>query len=55
MVKADEVGLLVGADESKSMAVVVIEVGVEGLLVLLGFLISRVFLCLGGVVCLWVK
>lgn len=53
MVKADEVGLLVGADESKSMAVVVIEVGVEGLL--LGFLISRVFLFLGGVVCLWVK
>lgn len=54
MVKADEVGLLVGADESKSMAVVVIEVGVEGLL-LLGFLISRVFLFLDGVVCLWVK
>lgn len=49
MVKADEVGLLVGADESKSMAVVVI----EGLL--LGFLISRVFLFVGGVVCLWVK
>lgn len=49
MVKADEVGLLVGADESKSMAVV------EDLLLLLGFSISRVFFFLGVLVCLWVK